>query len=63
MTSTRNNLEKSIKNSTKQKNDLEIYYPDFEDDSDNATTIVRSFLDNIDLDKKRINLDKYFNKK
>lgn len=60
MTSTRNNLEKSIKNSTKQKNDLEIYYPDFEDDSDNATTIVRSFLDNIDLDKKRINLDKIF---
>ena len=60
MTSTRNNLEKSIKNNTKQKNELEIYYPDFEDDSDNATRIVRSFLDNIDLDKKSINVDKIF---
>ena len=60
LTSTRNNLETSIKNNTKQKNELEVYYPDFEDDSDDATSIVRCFLDNIDLDKKTINVDKIF---
>ena len=58
LTSTRNKLEVSIKNNTKQKNELEVYYPDFEDDSDDATSIVRCFLDNIDLDKKTINIDK-----
>ena len=47
-------------NNTKQKNELEVYYPDFEDDSDDTTSIVRSFLDNIDLDKKTINIDKIF---
>ena len=60
LTTTRNNLETSIKFNTKQKNELEVYYPDFEDDSDDATSIVRSFLDNIDLDKKTINVDKIF---
>ena len=60
LTSSRNNLEISINNSVKQKNELEIYYPDFVDDSDDATSIVRSFLDNIDLGKKNINIDKIF---
>ncbi len=63
LTTTRNNLEISIKNNTKQKNELEVYYPDFEDDSDDTTSIVRSFLDNIDLDKKTINIDKIFDNK
>ena len=59
-TNKRNDLEKSIKYNSQQKDELETYYPDFEDDSDDATSIVRSFLNNIDLDKKTINIDKIF---
>lgn len=59
-TNKRNDLEKSIKYNSQQKDELETYYPDFEDDSDDATFIVRSFLNNIDLDKKTINIDKIF---
>ena len=40
-TNKRNDLEKSIKYNSQQKDELETYYPDFEDDSDDATSIYK----------------------
>jgi hypothetical protein len=55
-----NKFKKSISTYSKQMDELNIYYPDFEENSDNETSIIRRFLDNIDLDRKSINIDKIF---